>query len=144
MAVSKLDHLNMSVVNFAETVDWYRRVFGFELVESGFEDGQPWGVIRAGDAMLCIYQHPERTLRTKPALEASGLHFISHFGLRIDDPSSFEATVEREGVEVQYGGAVRWPHSTAWYISDPSGYTIEVAHWDGDRVSFESAKVETA
>jgi catechol 2,3-dioxygenase-like lactoylglutathione lyase family enzyme len=134
----------MSVCDFQQTVDWYRRVFGFEVVESGYEGDQPWGVIRAGDAMLCIYQHPERAARTKAALEATAIQFISHFGLRISDRAAWEATVEREGVEVQYGGAFRWPHSTAWYVSDPNGYTIEVAYWDKDQISFESAKADVA
>lgn len=42
----------------------------------------------------------------------------------------------REGVEVRYGGEVRWPHWSSWYVLDPMGYEIEVALWEGDQVAF--------
>jgi catechol 2,3-dioxygenase-like lactoylglutathione lyase family enzyme len=133
VSVRQLDHLNMSVASFSESADWYRRVFGFEKVEEGVYDGRPWGILRAGDALLCLYEHPERGT---PDPEEHGHHAPAHFGLRIDDREAWEETVRREKVRVEYGGPVRWPHSTAWYVSDPTGYEIEVALWDGDRVRF--------
>jgi catechol 2,3-dioxygenase-like lactoylglutathione lyase family enzyme len=39
MLVSNLDHLNLSVNNFDETVEWYNKIFGFKLVEQGVQDG---------------------------------------------------------------------------------------------------------
>jgi len=136
--VKHLDHLNLSVRNVDETAAWYSRVFGFSVVERGMDNGQPWCVLRCAEAMLCIYQHPE--LDKAPdsdALEAAGFHRVSHFGLRITDRDQWEETVRREGLEVRYGGAVDWPHSTAWYIKDPTGYEIEVALWDNDTVRFD-------
>ncbi len=135
--VKHLDHLNLSVRDFDETAGWYNRVFGFEVVEKGTYDGQPWGVLKAADAMLCVYQHTE--LKHEPDADAvarAGFHRIAHFGLRITDPKAWEATVKREKIEVHYGGAYPWPHSTSWYISDPTGYTIEVALWDDDKPQF--------
>ena len=35
MKVKHLDHLNLSVASFEKTSDWYQRVFGFAVVESG-------------------------------------------------------------------------------------------------------------
>ena len=37
--------------------------------------------------------------------------------------------MEREHLELEYGGLVRMPHSDAWYVKDPTGYSIEVALW---------------
>jgi lactoylglutathione lyase len=133
MAVKHLDHLNMSVKNLAESVGWYGRVFGFAKVEDGVIEGRPWAILKSGDALLCLYEHAKRKA---PDPTEHGHHGLAHFGLRIDDRASWEATVLREKVEVDYGGAFDWPHSTAWYVSDPTGYTIEVALWDGDRVRF--------
>jgi lactoylglutathione lyase len=133
MSVKHLDHLNMSVRNLAESVDWYGRVFGFEQVEDGVYEGHPWAILRSGEALLCLYEHPERK---EPDPDAHGHHGLAHFGLRVDDADAWQATVKREGVEVAYGGAVRWPHSTSWYVTDPTGYEIEVACWTGDRVRF--------
>jgi catechol 2,3-dioxygenase-like lactoylglutathione lyase family enzyme len=136
--VKSLDHLNMSVRDLAESVEWYRRVFGFEVVEKGvLEGGRPWAIVRSGDAMLCLYEHPERKT---PDPDEHGHHAPSHFGLRIEDRAKWEETVERERVAVGYGGAVRWPHSTAWYVEDPTGYEIEVALWDDDVVRFDAPR----
>jgi catechol 2,3-dioxygenase-like lactoylglutathione lyase family enzyme len=135
MAVKHLDHLNMSVRDLAESVDWYGRAFGFRKVEGGVIDGSPWAILRGGDALLCLYEHPERGA---PDPDEHGHHAPSHFGLRITDRAAWEATVAREKLRVEYGGAHRWPHSTAWYVTDPTGYEIEVALWDDDRVQFES------
>ncbi|MBK8206867.1 MAG: VOC family protein [Planctomycetes bacterium] len=136
-AVKHLDHLNLSVRNFDQSADWYRRVFGFEVVEKGVYQGQPWGVLKGGDAMLCVYEHAE--LKHEPdadALANAGFHRIAHFGLRITDRAAWEATVKREGLTVHYGGAYEWPHSTSWYIDDPTGYSIEVALWNDDTPNF--------
>jgi catechol 2,3-dioxygenase-like lactoylglutathione lyase family enzyme len=133
MSVKHLDHLNMSVANLAASTDWYGRVFGFQKVEGGVIEGRPWAILRSSDALLCLYEHKQRKV---PDPEQHGHHGLSHFGLRIDDRAAWEATVNREKVEVAYGGAHPWPHSTAWYVTDPTGYEIEVALWDGDRVQF--------
>lgn len=136
MQVKHLDHLNFSVVNFEETADWYARVFGFEIVEQGIEDAQPWGVIRTGDAMLCIYQHPELKPYDKRALAKSGSHCIAHFAMRITDRDAWVKTVKREKLKLYYGGEIAYPHSTSWYVKDPNGYDIEVALWNDDEVNF--------
>ena len=134
MRVKHLDHLNLTVRDFEETADWYRRVFGFEVVQDEVSDGVRWGVLRSGEAMLCIY---ERADKQAPDAYESVAHTIRHFGLRITDRDEWERTMKREQVEVSYGGGpVRWPHSTAWYVTDPTGYEIEVALWDEDRVRF--------
>lgn len=62
---------------------------------------------------------------------------MAHFGLRITDADEWLETVDREGLEVLYGGEVAWPHSTSWYLTDPTGYEIEVALWDRDRIAFD-------
>ena len=136
MSVKHLDHLNLSVENLEASLDWYDRVFGFERVEGGVADGVPWAIVRAGDALLCLYEHPGREMLDSPALQERRIHGLSHYGLRITDPDAFRAAAEREGVEIRYGGVVTWPHSKAWYVLDPTGYEIEVAFWDGDTVEF--------
>ena len=136
MKVKQLDHLNLSVSNFDETVGWYGRIFGMELVEDGVQDGVRWGVIKGGDAMLCIYEHADLKFRDADAMQKRGYHAISHFGLRITDQEEWEAVIKAEKLEVHYGGLIAWPHSYAWYITDPTGYTIEVALWHADTVAF--------
>lgn len=134
--VKHLDHLNLSVRSFEESAAFYGRVFGFVVVERGVQAGKPWGVLRAGEALLCLYEHEERTHLGGAALEERRLHGLNHFGLRIQDRAAWERTVAEQGLELLYGGPLSWPHSTAWYVRDPTGHEIEVALWNDDRVAF--------
>jgi len=137
MRVKHLDHLNLSVADFEATVAWYGRVFDFELVEESVQDGVRWGVIKGGEAMLCIYERPGLTKLDRFQLADKGLHYLAHFGLRITDEAEWLETVKSEGLEILYDGPVRWPHATAWYLLDPTGWEIEVALWDDDTVAFD-------
>lgn len=140
MNVKHLDHLNLSVRDLETSVAWYARVFGFERAERGVtDDGVPWAIVRSGEAMLCMYEHPRREMLDGNALLERGIHGLNHFALRITDRETWEATVEREGLRVAYGGEVDWPHSAAWYVTDPTGYQIEVVLWEDDKVEFPAA-----
>ena len=37
-----LDHLNLTVKNLDETVNWYDRVFGFKVVDGAVEENVSW------------------------------------------------------------------------------------------------------
>lgn len=137
MKLKNIDHINLTVADFEASLAWYRRVFGFELVEEGMQDDTRWGVIRQGDVMLCLYEFPECRHEDRFTLRGMGLHGINHFGLRITGRSDWEETIGRENIEVLYDGPIRWPHSTSWYITDPTGWEIEVALWDEDTIVFD-------
>jgi catechol 2,3-dioxygenase-like lactoylglutathione lyase family enzyme len=136
MQVKHLDHLNLSVDDLSASISWYGRVFGFQPVEEGVYQGEPWVILKSGDALLCLYEDPSREAPGGAALRARGIHGVNHFGFRITDREAFEDVLEREDVPVNYGGVVEWPHSLAWYVNDPSGYEIEVALWEDDEVRF--------
>ncbi len=127
----EIDHINMTVANLAASKDWYQRLFGFVEVESGVSDDGPWSIIRNGSSMLCLYQH---NLAAPDSND--GAHRVYHFGLRVHDRAAWEALIAREKLKVMYGGAYRYPHSTSWYVIDPSGYEIEVSYWDNDQITF--------
>ena len=112
MKVKQLDHLNLTVRSFDDTVEFYGRVFGFEIVEEAVKNGVRWGVIRSGEAMLCIYEHPKLEFLDRFALLERGLHGVNHLAFRITD-------------------------AKAWYIKDPTGYEIEVTAWNDDEIAFD-------
>lgn len=118
----RFDHINLTVRNYREAVEWYGKVFGFIPVEEGLNGGEPWGTLRSGDSMLCIYQSPE--------------HRVYHFGIRLTDEKKWAETVRNEKLETFYGSPIRYPHSKSWYVKDPTGQMIEVSFWDGDTVRF--------
>jgi len=125
--ISTLDHLNLNVPNYDATLTWYQTVLGFEVVESGIHLGAPWSILRAGNAMLCMY-----------AVDETSTHHqtLNHIGLRITDRQALEAALSKHQVPVRYGGPYRFPHSTAFYVQDPAGNELELAVWDDDVVRF--------
>jgi len=133
-----LDHLNLTVKNLDAALVFYRELFGFELVEKGPPNPEPWAIVRAGEAMLCLYEHPE--LPEAPHFPAApNQQGVSHFGLRVENGPAFHALLDGLGIELRDGGPVRWPHSTSYSLSDPSGHQIEVVAWDDESVRFDAS-----
>ena len=136
MGIKQLDHLNLTVNNVDETLDWYSKVFGFELVEQGVRNGARWAILRGGEAMLCIYESPERIEPNLFQVRDTAQHSVFHWGFRITDREAWIETVRKHNLTLEYGGEVDYPFSQSWYVTDPTGYGIEVVYWKGDEIRF--------
>lgn len=138
----RIDHINMDVHNLEESKSWYKSLFDFQEVESGVWDGpnmlgehvrKKWIILRSGQSMLCLYELPN--LEARPSFD-EGLQ-INHFGFQISSVEAFFERLRETQTSIEYGGAQRRPHSTSWYVSDPSGHEIEVTKWDDDQIFFD-------
>jgi len=129
----ELDHLNLSVQNLADSIEWYERVFGFHKVEEGIRKGKKWAIIRKDDVMLCMYED-NRDFFDGDHLSTNKVHGFNHFALRVEDRSAWEKKLKDESIPVSLFWS--YPHSDSWYVHDPTGYEIEVVHWDQEQVSF--------
>lgn len=145
-----LDHINMSVKNFEETLNWYKQVFDFELVEEGFQPSDkegdsplPWGVIRNGDALLCIYEAPKLSIVTTKAVCNASLDGVKiyHFAFRLKNETIWIEKLNQFRLETYFDSPVRYPHSTSWYVKDPNEYMIEVVFWDEDKIQFSLDRI---
>ncbi|MCJ8277348.1 MAG: VOC family protein [Bdellovibrionales bacterium] len=95
----QLDHINMTVKNLKESVQWYQKVFGFELVETGKSSaGKDLAIIRSGDSMLCLYEYGD----LKHPSSSTETHKTYHFGFRIKDRKEWEEIMEKEEVKVHH------------------------------------------
>jgi catechol 2,3-dioxygenase-like lactoylglutathione lyase family enzyme len=131
----KLDHINLTVASLREAIDWYQKVFGFKLVESGESpQGTRWGIVAANDSMICMTEYPMRALAGKSA--GSSNHRIYHFGIRISDIAAWRRIVAELHLKLNYGGEVEYPFSTSWYVQDPSGHEIEVSYTADEHLRF--------
>ncbi|MFZ4712133.1 MAG: VOC family protein [Bacteriovoracaceae bacterium] len=128
----RIDHINMTVKNLEESVAWYEKIFQFQKVEQGVSEGQPWAIIRNENSLLCLYQEPNRVAAPEGDNIFDQFHRLYHFGLNVDSSLEWEKIVQLHKIKVMYGGAIRYPHSTSWYVEDPSGYEIEVSHWNNE------------
>lgn len=129
------DHLNLTVRNLEESLMWYQEVFGFEIVERGHwkSNGKtwPWSIVRRENFMLCLY---EDSVRKEIPENDTSLHRIFHFGLMISDLEKFKQQVMNKDLIPYLHGPFQYPHSTSWYIKDPTGHEIEAVAWkDGIR-----------
>lgn len=135
--IKQFDHINMTVSNLDESLSWYRRVFGFQQVERGEKEQGRWSIIRSGEAMLCLYERPQR--RFLEPYDESIVHNVNHFAIRITDQDEWEAVIQKEDLEIKFGAAIDYPHSRSWYLIDPTGYEIEVVYWHQDQIRFPDA-----
>lgn len=131
-----IDHINLSVKNFLETAQWYKEIFGFEIVEQGLYRKRPWGVLRSQDTMLCIYEDGDRRSASSEDSIQDQFHRINHFGLRIKDKEQWEQTLSKFQLKTYYGSPIQHRFSTSWYVQDPSGHEIEISCWDNNEVRF--------
>ncbi len=131
----KLDHINLTVANLKESIEWYGKVFGFELVESGTTAyGHKWGIVGSNDSMICMYEVAGR-LRADQK-EDHSIHQIDHFGIRVSDRDQWRKTIQEHSLKIHYGGEVEYPFSRSWYVHDPSGHEIEVSYSTLERLQF--------
>ncbi len=131
----RIDHVNISVTNLKESIEWYEKVFGFKLVEKGRTPRYEYAIIAHNDSMICMTEQPKR----KPAdqFDDATAHHIYHFGIRVSDKEKWEQTLKTHGIRLYYGGGeVEYPFSTSWYVHDPSGHEIDVSFTPTEKLQF--------
>lgn len=122
----KIDHINVSVKNIDETVEWYVKVFGFRKVEDGIsKSGEQFVIIENLDCMLCLYEHPNWSAPNFNGPTTQ--HQIFHIGFRITDEIKWKQMIKDHNITIIYD-EVQFPRSKSWYVMDPSGYEIEVSY----------------
>lgn len=129
----KIDHVNLTVKNLEESLSWYKNHFDMEKVEEGIRDEGKWAIVAKDDSMVCMYERLDdrKSADDQPADE---FHRIYHFGVRITDPIEWEKRLEKFETRLKY----KWdyPHSTSWYVYDPTGYEIDVSYSLSENLQF--------
>ena len=110
-----MDHVNMTVRNLEESVKFYKNLFGFEIKKEQPEDKSK--IIGNDNIKLCLYEDPEM----KPE---GG---IAHFGFHVENFDEIMETCKSLDIKIYYEGPVQFEKSRSIYISDPSGYDIELS-----------------
>ncbi|CAD6522285.1 Glyoxalase/bleomycin resistance protein/dioxygenase [metagenome] len=112
---TSMDHVNMIVKNLDESVEFYKNLFGFEVKKEQPEDKSK--IIGNSNIKLCLYEDPQM----KPE---GG---IAHFGFHVENFDEIMDICKSLGVKIYYDGPVQFEKSRSVYISDPSGYDIELS-----------------
>ncbi len=131
-----LDHINLSVENLSDSLNWYKNLFKFEVVEKGQHRETPYAIIQNDQSLLCLYELPSKA---KP--DTSDHHKVYHFGLRVSDPELWEKHLQSLNIEPHL--VWDYPHSKSWYLYDPTGHEIEVCYWHNNKIQFQPLASET-
>ncbi len=120
---TSIDHINMKVKNLAESVQFYRNLFSFEIKqeENPNKTDVPSKIIGNDSIKLCLYEVPDMS-------PEGG---IAHFGFHVSNFEQVITKCKEQGVQILYGGEVTWEKSKSVYIVDPSGYEIELSEISG-------------
>ena len=116
LKVNGIDHLNMEVINLNKTLEFYNQLFGFTVLKEQPEENSQ--IIGNEKVKLCLYEIENFQGYTK-----KGFH---HFGLHIENFEEIMRKCADMGIEIFYGGPLKWEKSTSVYIKDPNGYEIEL------------------
>lgn len=131
----KLDHINLTVRDLQQSIEWYAKIFGFKQVEHGIgTKGQRWAIVESNDSMIVMSEYKD--LKTADTENAEGKHRIYHFGIRVSDLTAWESKLEKYQLKLNYGGVIEYPFSKSFYINDPSGHEIEVSYSSEKKLRF--------
>jgi catechol 2,3-dioxygenase-like lactoylglutathione lyase family enzyme len=114
---------SLYVESAARSAEFYRRVFGFELLETGepVNDEARLCPMRAGDRSVLLLFKKGATADTN----ASGAIHVA-FGIARSDLAAWEKWLNEQGISIEsrktwkYGGE-------SLYFRDPDGHLLEVA-----------------
>ena len=114
-----MDHVNMTVKNLEESVEFYKNLFGFKVKKEQPEHKSK--IIGNDKVKLCLYEDPQMSTEGG----------IAHFGFNIENFDEIMEKCKSLNVKVYYDGPVQFEKSRSIYISDPSGYDIELSEFPG-------------
>lgn len=127
----KPHHIGISVVDLDESIAWYHRMLGFEVVRRMAQDSNPkmiYALLRSGDCFLELFQiaddKPLPEYRRDPT-EDLYVQGIKHFAYQVRDAHAAAADLKAKGAEIAMG-PVENPNVVFVFIRDNSGNCFEL------------------
>jgi lactoylglutathione lyase len=123
-----IDHLNLTVSNLKNSIDFYNKLFGLRVFEEALYNGIPHAIIgKENGLFLCLYE-----AKSDLSLQKNR---INHFGIHINEFDKTFRKVKNSGVPINYYGIIIYPNSRSFYIEDPDGNKIELTEYFGGQKS---------
>lgn len=119
-------HVGLNVTDLRRSIEFYRRVFGLEVVRENHDGERSYAFLgSSGTLLVTLWQQSEGSFdRTAP-----GLHHLSFQVPSIDDVRAAESVLRELSADLAYDGVV--PHaegadSGGVFFSDPDGIRLEI------------------
>lgn len=124
-------HVGISVPDLEESIAWYERMLGFEVVRRVAQDASPrmtFALLRRGDFHIELFEvadaEPLPEYRRDPSADLR-VHGTKHLAFQVADARAAAAELEARGAEIAMG-PVENERSTFVFIRDNSGNTFEL------------------
>jgi len=124
-------HVGLSVPNLEESIAWYHRMLGFELVRRMSKDADPkmvFALLRHGDFHLELFQvdgnREMPAYRFDPTADLY-VHGIKHLAFEVEDARAAAAELSAKGAKIVLG-PVESPGATYVFIADNAGIPFEL------------------
>jgi catechol 2,3-dioxygenase-like lactoylglutathione lyase family enzyme len=128
--IKSIDHIQMTVGDLEENIEFYSKVFGFEIKETGLRAGIRWAIIgNESRIFLCMHEDVEGKGKENEGLK------ISHFGLIVEDFENVLNRLKEFNVPLFYDHFVEYHSSRSVYFLDPNGYKLEISECIGGGIN---------
>jgi glyoxylase I family protein len=127
----RIDHVEMTVDNPEQTIDFYTGVLGFKVRSRDRIERSALGVplnlvyLDLGGTTIEVIQY--EGMRTAPAPQGDHLGY-GIIALEVDDMQKALDYLKTKGVECTWGPRTRERYARA-EIRDPNGHSIELRQW---------------
>jgi catechol 2,3-dioxygenase-like lactoylglutathione lyase family enzyme len=125
-ATLQTGHVGLNVTDLSRSLDFYRRVFGFEVMGDSHDGERSFAFLgRSGKLLVTLWQQSKGDF----SAAAPGLHHLSFQVDSIDDVRAAEAALRELSATFVYDGVV--PHaegaaSGGIFFTDPDGIRLEI------------------
>lgn len=121
---------NLMVESVDDAVDWYRRVFGAEVLGRMPESGEAvWAQVEVGESWL-MFQGRESLEEEFRAFEGASIGGSFSLYVDVDDARDLHDELLEKGVEVELGLRDTDYGRREFAVRDPNGYVL----WFGEKL----------
>ncbi|MYR34585.1 VOC family protein [Nocardiopsis alba] len=119
-------HVGLNVTDIERSRDFYTRVFGFDVLGEGKEEGREYAFLGSdGQLILTLWKQSGEAFRK----DTAGLHHLSFQVEAVEEVRRAEADLREIAVDFAYDGVV--PHgegaaSGGIFFHDPDGIRLEI------------------
>lgn len=119
-------HVGLNVTDIERSRDFYTRVFGFDVLGEGKEEGREHAFLGSeGQLILTLWKQSGEAFRK----DTAGLHHLSFQVETVEEVRRAEADLREIAVDFAYDGVV--PHgegaaSGGIFFHDPDGIRLEI------------------
>lgn len=124
-------HVGISVPDLEESIAWYRKMLGFEVVRRMEKAENPemvFALLQRGDCYIELFQvvgsRPMPEYRRDPTADLY-VHGTKHIAFRVEDARAAAESLQAKGAEIAMG-PVENPRAVFVFIRDNSGNTFEL------------------